>query len=166
MTVATPSCALPSHVLPSRALRVLVVEDEVVIALELQCLLEDLGHVTVGVAGCAEQAIAMARETAPDVALVDIHLMDGPTGVDVARRLCAETHVDVLFMTANAKRIPADFAGALGVIAKPYSERAVASALAYVAQCRADGARPGGVPDGFSLAPPDGPQGSENAWAR
>ncbi len=42
-------------------------------------------------------------------------------------------------MTANAKRIPDDFAGAFGVIAKPYSERVVASTLAYLAGCRAGG---------------------------
>ncbi|MFL5194065.1 MAG: response regulator, partial [Microvirga sp.] len=61
-----------------------------------------------------------------------IHLADGPTGVDVARQLAAQHQVTVLFMTANAKRIPEDFAGAWGVIAKPYTERGVREALAYV----------------------------------
>ncbi|MGX5776813.1 response regulator [Methylorubrum zatmanii] len=134
-------------------LRILVVEDEVLIALELECLLEDLGHVSVGVAGSSTEAIALGHRTAPDVALVDIHLIDGPTGVEVARQLSRDPRTTVVFMTANAKRIPPDFAGALGVIAKPYSERVVASALDYVAQCRA-----GRIPsteglDGFSLAP-------------
>lgn len=55
-------------------------------------------------------------------------------------------------MTANAKRIPNDFAGAIGVIAKPYSERVVASTLDYVADRRSG--RPEPVcPDGFSPAP-------------
>ena len=87
-------------------LKVLVVEDEALIALELECLLDDLGHVTVGVAGNATEAIAMGRSTAPDVALVDIHLVDGPTGIDVARALSADRRTTVVFMTANAKRIP------------------------------------------------------------
>ena len=142
-------------------LRILVVEDEVLIALELECLLDDLGHVTVGIAGSSAEAIAMGRDTAPDVALVDIHLVDGPTGVEVARSLSADPRTTVLFMTANAKRIPRDFAGALGVIAKPYSERVVRNALSYVAQCRAGCAPESGVLDGFSLAPPAGP----SAWA-
>ena len=147
------------------ALRILVVEDEVLIALELGYLLEDLGHVTVGVAGSSADAIALGRTTAPDVALVDIHLIDGPTGVEVARALSADPRTTVLFMTANSKRIPPDFAGALGVIAKPYSERAVASALSYVAERRAGRASDASVPDGFSLAPLSGPASCENSWA-
>ena len=137
---------------PGPGLRVLVVEDEALIALELECLLGDLGHVTVGVAGSSREAIALARSTEPDVALVDVHLIDGPTGVEVARALSADPRTTVVFMTANAKRIPDDFAGAVGVIAKPYSERVVASTLDYVA-CRRSGHVPTACPDGFSPAP-------------
>ena len=133
-------------------LRILVVEDEALIALELGWLLGDLGHEVVGTAVGAPEAIALGRATRPDVALVDIHLMDGPTGIDVARALSADPRIAVVFMTANEKRIPDDFAGALGVIAKPYSERSVAGVLAYVA-ARRDGGEPSthGL-DGFRLA--------------
>ena len=55
-----------------------------------------------------------AAELRPDIAFVDIHLADGPTGVEVARRLSGEFGVTVLFMTANAKRIPEDCAGRAG----------------------------------------------------
>lgn len=133
-------------------LRILVVEDEALIALELESLLDDLGHVTVGIAGTSAEAIALGRTMAPDVALVDIHLVDGPTGIEVARALSEDRRTTVVFMTANAKRIPRDFAGAIGVIAKPYSERVVASTLDYVADRRAGR----GVevwPDGFVPAP-------------
>lgn len=138
---------------PDAPLRILVVEDEALIALELEFLLEDLGHVTVGVASSSAEAIMLGAETQPDVALVDIHLLDGPTGVEVARRLSADARTTVLFMTANAKRIPPDFAGAVGVIAKPYSERVVVNALAYVAECRAGRAPASDATDGFHLAP-------------
>ena len=134
------------------ALRILVVEDEALIALELECLLDDLGHITVGVAGNAAEAIALGRSTAPDVALVDVHLVDGPTGIEVARALSEDRRTTVVFMTANAKRIPQDFAGAIGVIAKPYSERVVASTLDYVADRRA-GRGETACPDGFLPAP-------------
>ncbi|MCK2052831.1 response regulator [Methylobacterium sp. 37f] len=133
-------------------LRILVVEDEALIALELECLLDDLGHVIVGVAGSSVEAIALGQSTAPDVAFVDIHLVDGPTGVDVARALSADPHTTVVFMTANAKRIPDDFAGAVGVIAKPYSERVVAGALRYVADRRAGLKATVEGLDGFRLA--------------
>ena len=135
------------------ALRILVVEDEVLIALELECLLDDLGHVTVGIAGSSAEAIALGRSAEPDVAFVDIHLVDGPTGVEVARALASDPRITVVFMTANAKRIPDDFAGAIGVIAKPYSESVVASILDWVADRRAGRVPTHSAPDGFSFAP-------------
>jgi CheY-like chemotaxis protein len=113
-------------------LRILIVEDEILIALELESLLQDAGHDVVGIAASSTEALALGRDLKPDLAFVDIHLADGPTGVDVARHLTDQHHVTVLFMTANAKRIPEDFAGAQGVIAKPYTERGVREALAYV----------------------------------
>jgi CheY-like chemotaxis protein len=115
----------------TKSLRVLIVEDEILIALELESLLQDAGHEVLGIAACAGEAIAMGKDTGPDLAFVDIHLTDGPTGVEVARQL-ARHGVMVLFMTANAKRIPDDFAQAYGVIAKPYTERGVKQALDYV----------------------------------
>jgi len=113
-------------------LRILIVEDEILIALELESLLQDLGHEVVGMAASFNEALALGKSCTPDLAFVDIQLTDGPTGVDVARRLSA-AGIAVLFMTANAKRIPEDCAGAQGVIGKPYTERGVRQALAYVA---------------------------------
>ncbi len=136
----------------AEGLRVLIVEDEAFIALELECLLEEAGHVPVGVATRSAEAIALARDLEPDVALVDIHLADGPTGVAVAQALRAQAGTTVLFTTANAKRVPPDFAGAAGIIGKPYSERVIRAALAYVAG-RYHGGAPTGPPDGVLLAP-------------
>jgi CheY-like chemotaxis protein len=113
-------------------LRILIIEDEILIALELESLLQDLGHDVVGMAASSGEALSLGQELKPDLAFVDIHLADGPTGVDVARHLAAQHQVTVLFMTANTKRIPEDFAGAWGVIAKPYTERGVREALGYV----------------------------------
>lgn len=115
-----------------KPLRILVVEDEILIALELESLLQDLGHDVVGIAASSEDALALGQDLKPDLAFVDIHLADGPTGVEVARHLAAQHQVTVLFMTANAKRIPEDSAGAWGVIVKPYTERGVREALSYV----------------------------------
>ncbi|MCF4124377.1 response regulator [Methylobacterium sp. SyP6R] len=133
-------------------LRVLIVEDEAFIALELECLLEEAGYVPVGVAIRSGDAIALAHDLSPDIALVDIHLADGPTGVAVAQALSARAGITVLFTTANAKRVPPDFAGAVGIIAKPYSERVIRAALAYVAG-RYHGGAPAEPPDEVMLAP-------------
>ncbi|WP_114946013.1 response regulator [Microvirga calopogonii] len=115
-----------------KPLRILIVEDEILIALELESLLQDLGHEVVGMAASSAEALSLGQTLRPDLAFVDVHLADGPTGVDVARSLSVNHRVTVLFMTANAKRIPEDFAGAWGVIAKPYTERGVREALNYV----------------------------------
>jgi CheY-like chemotaxis protein len=91
-----------------KPLRILIVEDEILIALELESLLQDLGHDVVGMAASSRDALSLGQELKPDLAFVDIHLADGPTGVDVARHLAAQHQVTVLFMTANTKRIPED----------------------------------------------------------
>ena len=132
-------------------MRILIVEDEVLIALELESLLADFGHETVGIAACAEEAISLGLNLGPDLALVDIHLTDGPTGIEVARTLSRDAATTVLFTTANAKRIPDDFAGAAGVIGKPYSRRLVHGALRFVSDCRIGG-RPA-TPPGMQVAP-------------
>ncbi|MBZ6076698.1 response regulator [Microvirga puerhi] len=115
-----------------KSLRILIVEDEILIALELESLLQDAGHDVVGIASSSAEALKLGRNLNPDLAFVDIHLSDGPTGVEVARQFSAQLDVPVLFMTANTKRIPEDRAGACGVIAKPYTERGVREALNYV----------------------------------
>jgi two-component system, response regulator PdtaR len=96
----------------------------------------------VGIAASCKEALALGKGLAPDLAFVDIHLADGPTGIDVSRHFSDELGITVLFMTANAKRIPDDFAGACGVIAKPYTERGVREALAYVTAERRQDTRP------------------------
>ncbi len=133
------------------SLRILIVEDEILIALELESLLQDAGHEVVGIAASSDEALALGADLGPDLAFVDIHLADGPTGVEAARRLSRESGITVLFMTANAKRIPDDFVEAHGVIAKPYTERGVLQALDYVIASR-DGA---GLPsvDTLSFVP-------------
>ncbi len=112
-------------------MNILIVEDEALLALELQSELEDAGHTVVGQAMSSGDAIALAEKMAPDFAFVDIQLLDGPTGVDVGRRL-AQRGIPYVFMTGNLKRIPEDFAGAIGAIEKPYSQNGLQNALNYI----------------------------------
>lgn len=135
-----------------KPLRILIVEDEFLIALELESLLQDAGHDVVGIAATSEEAMALGQQLAPDLAFVDIHLADGLTGIEVCRRLSDQHQVTVLFMTANSKRIPEDCAGARGVIAKPYTERGVKEALAYVTAEQAQG---GSITDRMTFTPFD-----------
>lgn len=134
-------------------MEVLIVEDEVLLAVELEHVLEEAGHRVVGHAMEAGEAVAMAGEHRPDLALVDVHLQDGPTGVDAARTLTNDCGAVVLFMTANKQRLPSDYAGACGVISKPYSEHGVRKALDFVSTCLRDGCADCMPPPGLDIAP-------------
>jgi response regulator of citrate/malate metabolism len=134
-------------------LNVLIVEDEVLLAIELGYLVEEAGCRDVGHAMSSDEAMTLAANLRPDLALVDVHLRDGPTGIDVARTIARDCGGVALFMTANVKRLPADLAGACGVIGKPYSEHGVKTALGFLAACLRTGHAPGPAPVGLSLAP-------------
>ncbi|MGE5502232.1 MAG: response regulator [Ignavibacteriales bacterium] len=134
-------------------LSVLIVEDEVLLATELSFLVEEAGCLPVGHAMCSEEARELATALHPDLALVDVHLRDGPTGVEVARLIAHDCGGIALFMTANVKRLPADFAGAVGVIGKPYSEHGVKTALTFLSACLREGHAPGPAPAGLELSP-------------
>lgn len=137
----------------SPPLNVLIVEDEVILAVELGFLVREAGCRDVGHAMSSDEAVELARTLKPDLALVDVHLRDGPTGVEVAREIAEHCGGVALFMTANVRRLPPDFAGACGVIGKPYSEHAVKTALGYLEICLREGRAPGPPPLGLQLAP-------------
>lgn len=136
-----------------RPLRVLIVEDEVLVAMELAALVEELGHKVVGHALDSREALQLMEFAEADIALVDIHLQDGPTGVLVGRKLVERCGAMVLFMTANQKRVPDDFAGAVGLLAKPYSLNGVQEALNYLRDCAAGDCAPCAAPQSLTLAP-------------
>lgn len=112
-------------------MNILIIEDEVLLAMELESDLESAGHTVLGLATSSGEAFALLDRRRPDFAFVDIHLKDGPTGIDVGRQLASED-IPYVFTTGNLKRIPNDFAGALGAIEKPYSVNGFRNALAYL----------------------------------
>jgi len=116
--------------------RILIIEDEALVAMELRFVLEDLGHEVVATVADAASARQVVRETEVDLALVDIHLSDGPTGVALGRELGQEMGVTVLFMTANPGMVRQGVAGTIGVLSKPTDERAVQTAVDYALRRR------------------------------
>ena len=120
-------------------LRVLVVEDEAAILMQLEALIEDNGHEVVATAMSSGEAIALASETALDLVLLDLHLLDGATGLDVARHIAGRARTlgrpEVVFMTANASRVADHLDDAIGVLAKPCSRAALSATIRYLAEC-------------------------------
>jgi DNA-binding response OmpR family regulator len=141
-------------------LKVLIVEDEALLAMELESLVEEAGHSVVGWATSSAEARKAVDTTDADIAFVDIHLTDGPTGVDVARYIGEKKKSMVVFMTANPKRIPDHFAGAIGVIAKPYTMNGLLSALRYLQEGVRRPPPKSARPAGFTLSP-----AFETVWA-
>jgi PAS domain S-box-containing protein len=108
---------------------IMIVEDEAVIARDLKLLLEDMGFTVPTVAATADEAIAVATATRPDLALLDIHLADGFSGIAVAKRLRQDGDIPFVFLTAHAD--PATVASAqetnpYGYVLKPFNEREIA----------------------------------------
>ena len=116
--------------------RILIIEDEALVAMELRFVLEDLGHDVLGVAATAKAARDLVRENEVDLALVDIHLSDGATGIELGRELGQEMGVSVLFMTANPGMVREGVAGTIGDLSKPTDEHAVQTAVDYALRRR------------------------------
>jgi DNA-binding response OmpR family regulator len=109
--------------------RILIVEDEMLVAMELEAILEDLGHQPAGIA--PDLATADSYFDLPlDLALVDLNLRDGLTGPQIAERLCAKG-VPVIFITANPRQLGSGIAGTIGVISKPTDAVTVKAAVDY-----------------------------------
>lgn len=112
---------------------ILIVEDQPLIALNIQDAVEELGHRSVGIARDMYQAFELAKNV--DVALVDVNLEDGPTGPIVGKSL-AEADVAVLFMTSDPKALGDGVPGTLGILQKPVMDRDLIEAIHWVADRR------------------------------
>jgi two-component system, response regulator PdtaR len=110
--------------------RILIVEDEILVALDLEESLSELGYAPIGIAADAATAFKLAKDK-PALALVDLNLRDGLTGPQIGEVLAREHGIRVLFMTANPRLLGDGIAGTVGVLTKPYDIDAVRSAVEY-----------------------------------
>lgn len=85
--------------------RVLIIEDEPIIAMDLQNIVEGLGHSVVGVATTRDEALALAGSETADLVLADIQLADGSSGIDAVKDILADHDVPVVFVTAFPERL-------------------------------------------------------------
>lgn len=109
--------------------KVLIVEDEFLVALQLEDILLDCGY---EVLGAVPDFGSLAHIVgAPQVALVDVNLRDGLTGPDVARALSRSHGSRVIYVTANPNQIDVPADSAVGIIEKPFSHETIEAAVAY-----------------------------------
>lgn len=115
-------------------LRVMIVEDQALLAMELELVLGDSGCDVVGCAMDKAGAFAVAERERPDLALIDVNLLDGITGPQIAQRLVTDYGTAVIFLTANPEQIPDGFAGALGAVSKPFDEQTIRAVVDFARQ--------------------------------
>lgn len=115
--------------------RVMIVEDEILVAANLEATIADLGYEPVGIAPDTESALALAAGR-PDLALVDLNLRDGETGAKIGAALARDFGVTVLFLTANPRSLGEGVPGAFGVVSKPYDERIISDVVDYALKRR------------------------------
>ncbi|MCA3633158.1 MAG: response regulator [Methylobacterium sp.] len=87
------------------ATRVLVIEDEPIIALDIEGLVQDLGHEVLGIARTRDEAVSLARTRRPGLVLADIQLADGSSGLDAVNDILHDIHVPIIFITAYPERL-------------------------------------------------------------
>jgi CheY-like chemotaxis protein len=119
----------------AKALRVLVVEDEAIVAMLIEDMLTDLGHQTVAVAGRVVQALDAAQSSDLDLALLDVNL-SGERSDEVARALVARG-VPVIFATGyGAAGVSEEWRGH-ATLQKPFQLEALAAAIDQALHARA-----------------------------
>lgn len=111
--------------------RVLIVEDEILTAMELECVLSERGYQVVGIAQDAATARELAARERIDLALVDVNLRDGRTGVCLGAELARERAAKVIYLTAHPLPPHERPQGVVGLLTKPSDETSVVSALDY-----------------------------------
>lgn len=131
-----------------QSVRILIVEDEALVALEIEAILESAGHEVIGCADNPRDAIALAAERKPDIALVDIQLAQGASGIDVAATLTS-SGVACLFASGNCPK-ERGRGIALGCLHKPFSDRTLAAAVRAVSDLMR-GTEPAFVPSSMHL---------------
>jgi len=110
--------------------RVLIIEDEPLIAMDLEQVVRDLGHEVTGVAVTRDEAVALAMEDRPGLVLADIQLADDSSGIDAVKDILAEFQVPVIFITAFPERLlTGERPEPTFLITKPFQRSTVKAAI-------------------------------------
>jgi two-component system, response regulator PdtaR len=116
-------------------LRVLIVEDEVFVAMDAEAILLGAGHHVVATAASADDAVAKAAQFAPNLVLMDIRLVGDRDGIEAALEIKARFSIPIIFVTANNDPITyarAKSAEPLTIVSKPFTPNSLLAAVALL----------------------------------
>jgi DNA-directed RNA polymerase specialized sigma24 family protein/CheY-like chemotaxis protein len=109
---------------------VLIIEDEPVIAADIEALVRELGHNVSDIVATRQEAVDAARRSAPGLVLADIQLADGSSGVDAVKDILAEQDAPVIFITAFPERLlTGERPEPTFLITKPFQPETVKAAI-------------------------------------
>ena len=117
--------------------RILVVEDESIISLQIQTMLRCMGYCVCGKASSGQEAIDKADEAHPDLVLMDVMLRESMDGIEAARQIVAHLNIPVVFISGCADSEALERAGKVGhfaYVTKPFTERGLDSAIKMTIQ--------------------------------
>ncbi len=110
---------------------VLIIEDEPIIAMDIETIVRDLGHAVTGVAVTRDEAVQQAMNRRPGLVLADIQLADDSSGIDAVRDILKEFSVPVIFITAFPERLlTGERPEPTFLITKPFQRSTVKAAIA------------------------------------
>jgi CheY-like chemotaxis protein len=109
---------------------VLIIEDEPIIALDIETLVQELGHSVTGIARTHKEAVALVRHKRPGLVLADIQLADGSSGLEAVAEILETIDLPVIFITAYPERLlTGDRPEPAFLITKPFQPEAVKAAI-------------------------------------
>ncbi|MEM3342598.1 MAG: PAS domain S-box protein, partial [Thermoplasmata archaeon] len=111
---------------------VLIVEEDVIVAMDLEGIITSLGHKVVGTATSGKEAVEKALVLTPDLILMDISLGDGMSGIEAAQKIRKFADIPVIYCTAYSSGDvlkSAKMTNPYGFVVKPYNEREIAGAI-------------------------------------
>jgi PAS domain S-box-containing protein len=114
--------------MPAKPVKILIADDEAVIAAQLEELLQGLGHLVAGKAYSAEETLRLTKELQPDLVLLDIVMPSLKQGAETCRHIQKDLNIPVILLTADTGQNALRHANACrpyGIIIKPYQEAQV-----------------------------------------
>ena len=130
-------------------LKVMIAEDDLLMADLLKDMLIERGYEVCGIARTVDQAVELGERHKPDLAILDVRLAEGGLGMDIAARLNRPGRPGILYATGNVGQIGLTNADGEACLGKPYRPEDVVRALQIVEQIVTTGTSSGPFPKGF-----------------
>lgn len=117
-----------------QSLKILVIEDEFLIAIDLEQILIEAGHEVCGIASTAAEALRLAAIAKPQLAFVDVDLLDGRTGFEIGRSFATAGAPLAVYVSSHESELATALEVGAGMLRKPYLPRDVIGCAAYFAE--------------------------------